>query len=83
MSFAEALGVELPDAYERLLMDVVRGDQTLFMRGDELEAAWRWIDPIVEHLERQRPEPYMCGGSGPDEALRLLHADGRRWREVV
>ncbi|RMH46378.1 MAG: glucose-6-phosphate dehydrogenase, partial [Alphaproteobacteria bacterium] len=43
MSFAEALRVALPDAYERLVMDVIRGDQTLFMRGDEVEAAWAWI----------------------------------------
>ena len=83
MSFAAALGIALPDAYERLLMDVVRGDQTLFMRSDELEAAWRWVDPIIKYLESRAPEPYMCGGSGPDEALRLMHADGRRWREIA
>ena len=47
MSFAEAFGVRYPDAYERLLMDVVRGNPTLFMRRDEVEAAWRWIDPIL------------------------------------
>ncbi|MGI9347701.1 MAG: glucose-6-phosphate dehydrogenase [Gammaproteobacteria bacterium] len=83
MSFASSLGIALPDAYERLLMDVVRGDQTLFMRSDELEAAWQWIDPIIAYLESRRAEPYMCGSSGPDEALRLMHADGRRWREIV
>jgi glucose-6-phosphate 1-dehydrogenase len=48
MSFADAFGVRNPDAYERLLMDVVRGSQTLFMRRDEVEAAWAWIDPILE-----------------------------------
>ena len=48
MSFAEAFDVRNPDAYERLLMDVVRGNQTLFMRRDEVEAAWAWIDPILE-----------------------------------
>jgi glucose-6-phosphate 1-dehydrogenase len=38
---------EVPDAYERLIMDVIRGNQTLFMRGDEVEAAWAWADPII------------------------------------
>ena len=58
MSFAEAFGVRYPDAYERLLMDVVRGNQTLFMRRDEVEAAWKWIDPILAAWRggRQRTE---------------------------
>ena len=49
MSFADAFGVRNPDAYERLLMDVVRGNQTLFMRRDEVTAAWNWIDPILDY----------------------------------
>ena len=56
MTFAEAFDVRNPDAYERLLMDVVRGNQTLFMRRDEVEAAWNWIDPILEDWKSsQRP----------------------------
>jgi glucose-6-phosphate 1-dehydrogenase len=87
MSFAEALGVEgqyVPDAYERLIMDVVRGDQTLFMRGDEVEAAWGWTDPIIEEWEEkgEGPIPYEAGSSGPVEALALMHRDGRSWREI-
>ncbi|MBB5516626.1 glucose-6-phosphate 1-dehydrogenase [Rubricella aquisinus] len=87
MSFADALGPQsegMPDAYERLIMDVIRGDQTLFMRGDEVEAAWAWTDPIIaEWAERARkPQPYDAGGSGPEDALALLHRDGRRWREI-
>jgi glucose-6-phosphate 1-dehydrogenase len=87
MSFADALGVEgreMPDAYERLIMDVIRGNQTLFMRGDEVEAAWAWTDPIINAWEdsKRRPEPYDAGSSGPDEALRLMHRDNRRWREI-
>ncbi|MEL6425152.1 MAG: glucose-6-phosphate dehydrogenase [Pseudomonadota bacterium] len=87
MTFAEALGpsVEgMPDAYERLIMDVVRGNQTLFMRGDEVEAAWAWTDPIIEAWTNgsARPQAYDSGGSGPDDALALLHRDGRRWREI-
>ena len=54
MSFAEAFGVQQPDAYERLLMDVVRGNPTLFMRRDEVEAAWGWIDPILAAWEAGR-----------------------------
>lgn len=87
MSFAEALGTDgsdMPDAYERLIMDVIRGNQTLFMRGDEVEAAWAWTDPIIQAWEggKARPEPYDPGSSGPEEALRLLHRDNRRWREI-
>ena len=44
-----------PDAYERLIMDVIRGNQTLFMRRDEVEAAWSWIDPILDAWEDSRP----------------------------
>lgn len=87
MTFAEALAGEvdlMPDAYERLIMDVIRGDQTLFMRGDEVEAAWAWIDPIIEAWAGidARPYTYDAGGSGPEDSLMLLHRDGRRWREI-
>ncbi|MEM1314274.1 MAG: glucose-6-phosphate dehydrogenase [Pseudomonadota bacterium] len=87
MTFADRLesqGLSMPDAYERLLMDVIRGDQTLFMRGDEVEAAWAWVDPILAAWEdMEPPEPYDIGSSGPEGALRLVHADGRRWREIA
>jgi len=87
MSFADALGEEaadIPDAYERLIMDVIRGNQTLFMRGDELEAAWAWTDPIIQGWEARgdRPRGYDQGSSGPEDALMLMHRDGRRWREI-
>jgi glucose-6-phosphate 1-dehydrogenase len=86
MSFADSLarsGTRMPDAYERLVMDVIRGDQTLFMRGDEVEEAWRWIDPIIEAWQtRPAPQPYDSGSSGPEDALMLMHRDGRRWREI-
>jgi glucose-6-phosphate 1-dehydrogenase len=87
MSFADALGAEaedVPDAYERLIMDVIRGNQTLFMRGDEVEAAWAWTDPIIESWEARgdRPQTYDPGSSGPEDALMLMHRDGRRWREI-
>ncbi len=87
MSFAEALGAaaeDIPDAYERLIMDVIRGNQTLFMRGDEVEAAWAWTDPIIQGWESRgdRPKAYDAGSSGPEDALMLMHRDGRRWREI-
>ncbi len=87
MTFADALGPEakdVPDAYERLIMDVIRGNQTLFMRGDEVEAAWRWTDPIIAGWQARgdKPKVYEPGSSGPEDALMLLHQDGRRWREI-
>lgn len=87
MSFAEALGADaedVPDAYERLIMDVIRGNQTLFMRGDEVEAAWAWTDPILQGWKDrgEAPKTYDPGSSGPEDALMLMHKDGRRWREI-
>ncbi len=87
MSFADALGSEandVPDAYERLIMDVIRGNQTLFMRGDEVEAAWAWADPIIQGWESRgdKPQLYDAGSSGPEDALMLMHRDGRRWRDI-
>jgi len=86
MTFAEALGadVAMTEAYERLIMDVIRGDQTLFMRGDEVEAAWEWMDPIVAAWEEagDQPSAYDSGGSGPEDSLMLMHRDDRRWRQV-
>ena len=88
MTFADAMSsskLRMPDAYERLVMDVIRGDQTLFMRGDEVEAAWEWVDPIIAGWEERgdRPVSYDPGSSGPEDALMLLHRDGRRWREIA
>ncbi|SDN32337.1 glucose-6-phosphate 1-dehydrogenase [Lutimaribacter pacificus] len=87
MTFAQALGPDakdVPDAYERLIMDVVRGNQTLFMRGDEVEAAWAWTDPVIAGWEEAgtAPIPYDTGSAGPEESLALMHRDGRRWREI-
>ena len=87
MTFADALGPDaedVPDAYERLIMDVIRGNQTLFMRGDEVEAAWAWADPLIASWEARgdKPVPYETGSTGPEEALALMHRDGRRWREI-
>jgi len=86
MSFYEGLddGQGAPDSYERLLMDVIRGDQTLFMRRDEVEVAWQWIDPIIESWvsSGEPPEPYDSGSSGPAGAVELIAETGRRWRDM-
>ncbi|MCL4157373.1 UNVERIFIED_CONTAM: hypothetical protein GTU68_000804 [Idotea baltica] len=86
VTFAEELGDDfrMPDAYERLLMDVVRGDQTLFMRGDEVEAAWKWIDPIMESWQASGtlPEEYDPGSEGPIASVEMMAVSGRRWRTL-
>ena len=83
MSFARAFNVRSADAYERLLMDVVRGNQTLFMRRDEVEAAWTWIDPILTAWSESRdaPRAYTSGTWGPSAAIALIERDGRTWYE--
>ena len=83
MSFAEAFGVQQRDAYERLLLDVVRGNPTLFMRRDEVEAAWRWADPILAAWGASGvlPKPYAAGSWGPSAAVALIERDGRTWHD--
>jgi glucose-6-phosphate 1-dehydrogenase len=83
LSFAETFRIRYPDAYERLLMDVVRGDPTLFMRRDEVEAAWGWVEPILEAWREQAepPRPYPAGSWGPSAAIALIERDGRTWFE--
>ena len=83
MSFAESFEHRNPDAYERLIMDVVRGNQTLFMRRDEVEAAWAWVDPILASWEenRQEAQGYTAGTWGPSASIALIERDGRTWHE--
>ncbi len=83
MSFMESFGVHNPNAYERLILDVVRGHQTLFMRRDEVEAAWTWIDPIIEAWDATMlPIRYYGAGSwGPAAATSLIEQDKRHWHE--
>jgi glucose-6-phosphate 1-dehydrogenase len=83
LSFAETFRVRYPDAYERLLMDVVRGNPTLFMRRDEVEAAWAWIEPILEAWQEsgEPPKAYTAGSWGPSAAIALIERDGRTWHE--
>jgi glucose-6-phosphate 1-dehydrogenase len=69
------------DAYERLLLDAIHGDQTLFMRRDEVEAAWRWTDTIIDGWEEigMGIKSYNAGTMGPGAATALMAVDGRSW----
>ena len=85
LSFAETFKMRYRDAYERLLMDVVRGNPTLFMRRDEVEAAWTWIEPVIIAWREQRepPKPYTSSTWGPSAAIALIERDGRTWHEEL
>lgn len=73
----------IPDAYERLLYDVMRNNSTLFMRSDELEAAWSWVDPIINAWKKNKMKvsSYPAGSWGPTESIALIAKDGRGWFE--
>lgn len=80
--YATSFGAEPPEAYERLLLDTMLGDSTLFARRDEVETAWQWLDPVIRRWSSGNEEPqfYDAGSWGPDAGDRLLTADGRTWR---
>ena len=83
--YSSTFGQTSPEAYERLLLDVMIGDATLFMRRDTVEASWRWITPILERWEQQRLDglpTYEAGAWGPTEADRLIESTGRHWRSL-
>ena len=78
LSYAHTFQLRLPDAYERLLMDVVQGNTTLFMRRDEVEAAWRWVEPILTRwVDATRPPNYAAGTNGQTAATSLIDRDNR------
>jgi len=81
LSFEETFGLRYPDAYERLLMEVLRGNPALFMRRDEVDAAWQWIDGIIAGWAEsgQKVESYVAGSWGPTASSVLLDRDGRAW----
>lgn len=83
LDLGETFKVKVLDAYERLLMDIIKGNLTLFMRRDELDAAWRWIDPIrAGWLEfEERPKLYTAGSWGPAASSALVGRDGFTWHE--
>ncbi len=82
LSYAESFSrIRYPDAYERLLMDVVRGNLALFMGHNEVEAAWAWTDNLLTSWEKasQAVETYIAGSNGPLKAAMLLDRDNREW----
>ncbi|MGI4849018.1 MAG: glucose-6-phosphate dehydrogenase [Janthinobacterium lividum] len=83
LDFRETFKKPRMQAYERLLMDVLRGQLTLFMRSDELEAAWTWVEPILNFWEQEDsdPIPYTSGSWGPAASSALIGRDGLQWRE--
>jgi glucose-6-phosphate 1-dehydrogenase len=83
-TYKEAFGDTNPSAYETLLLDVMLGDATLFTRSDEVEAAWKVVDPLITYWEQNRPAAmptYASASWGPPEADGLVKAHGVRWRE--
>jgi glucose-6-phosphate 1-dehydrogenase len=82
--YGTAFMSQSPEAYERLILDVMRGDATLFTRNDEAEAQWRIIDPIEQAWsgpDAPPPVPYEAGSQGPPEADSILVGDDR-WRAI-
>lgn len=81
LSFEETFGMQYRDAYERLLIEVLRGNPALFMRRDEIESAWRWTDGILAGWQQrqQKVENYVAGTWGPTAASMLLDREGRNW----
>ena len=81
LSYADTFAVRYPDAYERLLMDVVRGNLALFMRRDEVESAWRWVDSLIDAWAENgsSPEDYPAGSEGPLASAVMMDRDGRSW----
>jgi glucose-6-phosphate 1-dehydrogenase len=83
MPYELAFGTQPPEPYERLVLDALRGDATLFTRSDEVEAQWRIVDPILEAWQASDapPAPYPAGSPGPAEAEAVL-LPGHAWRSI-
>jgi glucose-6-phosphate 1-dehydrogenase len=83
LNYAASFDKPSPEAYERLLLDVVRGNPTLFMRRDEVETAWAWVEPILDDWAGtgRKPASYAAGTTGPTPATSLIERDGRSWHE--
>ncbi len=85
-NYKEAFGVEPPEAYERLLLDCMLGDQTLFTRQDDVELSWTFLAPILDQWAKEVPKnfpSYQAGSWGPAEADQLIQKDSRAWRNLV
>jgi len=85
LDFDQRFGTERVGAYERLLLDVIAGRLNLFVRSDEQEEAWRWVEPILQHWRNDAlgPRPYTAGSWGPSAASAMIARDGYCWSEEV
>jgi glucose-6-phosphate 1-dehydrogenase len=85
LDFDQRFGTERVGAYERLLLDVIAGRLNLFVRSDEQEEAWRWVEPILQHWrsEPAGPRPYAPGSWGPSAASAMIARDGHCWSEEM
>ena len=83
LSLSDAFPARRRIAYERLLLEAIKNDTTLFVRRDEAEAAWAWIDAVVHGWQKtgMKPNPYVAGTWGPAGAFALIERDGRSWYE--
>ncbi len=83
LDFDKRFGSERVGAYERLLLDVIGGRLNLFVRSDEQEEAWRWVEPLIEHwaADAQGPRPYAAGSWGPSASSAMIARDGHCWAE--
>ncbi|CUX95978.1 Glucose-6-phosphate 1-dehydrogenase [Candidatus Gullanella endobia] len=83
LNFNKAFNQEyLADAYERLLFEIMRDIQALFVRHDEVEEAWKWVDAIMQAWENDIPKPYQAGTWGPVDSLMMITRDGRSWNRL-
>jgi glucose-6-phosphate 1-dehydrogenase len=82
-AYGESFTESSPEAYERLILDVLIGDPPLFPRQEEVELSWRILDPIEQFwTENTKPEQYEAGSPGPASADALMARDGRTWRRL-
>jgi glucose-6-phosphate 1-dehydrogenase len=80
-SYGHSFTESSPEAYERLILDVLLGEPSLFPKNDEVELSWEILDPILKAWQATgKPEPYLAGTWGPDSAERMLARTGRHWR---
>jgi glucose-6-phosphate 1-dehydrogenase len=80
--YGEAFTDASPEAYERLILDVLLGDKTLFPDASEVEASWNVVDPLEEAWVGMRPDTYRAGEWGPRSADEMLAREGRAWRRA-
>ncbi|MEX0330344.1 MAG: glucose-6-phosphate dehydrogenase [Puniceicoccaceae bacterium] len=83
--YATTFGSNTPEAYERLIVDAIVGDSTLFIRGDETEASWRLVTPVLEswkELGNSGMAEYPAGSWGPEASENLLETNGHQWRQI-